>query len=342
MTVTPAPTRRWSLAAGALATVALLAGCSSSTGDAAPAADAAKATVTIRIPDPGNSGTLALGKKDGSLAAALAAVGAKVSWTGSAGPFAPAAQELNANELDIAQGSITSAVAALAQSPSFKLFAANAPDRNFEGILVRKDSPIRTVADLVGRKVTVNKGGTEEYLLLKALSQAGIDPAKVQRVYLQPPQTAAVFNSGQIDAWSTWATYSIPELAQFGARTLVTGGQIGSDNYAVWAVRSAFAEQHPKVVGALLDYLHAGDAKQAADPTRYINVFTTTGPTAVPPAQQALTAQQYQENLATSAITPADVTRFAAVAQFFAAEKVTPSAVDVGAHILVVPSGAQP
>ncbi len=339
MTATPRRARRLPLAVGAVGAIAaltLLAGCASDSGHAAPAADAANTTVTIRIPDPGNSGTLAVGKKDGSLAAALGAVGAKVVWTGSAGPFAPAAQELNAGELDIAQGSITSAVAALAQSPSFELFAANAPDRQFEGILVRKDSPIRTVADLAGRKVAVNKGGTEEYLLLKALRQAGVDPSRVQRVYLQPPQTAPVFNSGQIDAWSTWATYSIPELAQFNAHFLVTGGQIGSDNYAVWAVRTAFAQAHPKVVKALYDYLHAGDAKQAASPEAYINVFTKSGPTAVPPAQRALTAQQYQESLTTNAITAADTARFGAVAQFFATEKVTPSAVDVRPHVLDV------
>lgn len=322
-------------AAGALATVA---GCSSSKSKATGSTDAgsATATVTIRIPDPGNSGTLAVGKKDGSLAAALAAVGAKVAWTGSTGPFAPAAQELNADALDIAQGSIPSAIAALAQSPGFKLFALNAPNQKFEGILVKRDSPIKTLADLAGKKIACSKGGTSEYLILKALQQNGVDAAKVERTYLAPPQTAAVFNSGQVDAWSTWSTYSIPQIANNGSRLLVTGGDVGSDNYAVWAVRTAFAEQHPKVVKALYDYLHANDVKQAADPEKYVNVFTSAGPQAVTGQQKTLTAEDFKQGLTTDPIAAADIERFRTVAQFFVDQKVTPTLVDVRPSVLDV------
>lgn len=112
--------RRLAVVATALGSLLSLAACSSSTGastSAAGSGGSAQETV-IRIPDNGNSGVLALGKKDGSLARALAAVHAKVEWTGSAGAFAPAAQELDANELDVAEGSITSATTALAQSPA--------------------------------------------------------------------------------------------------------------------------------------------------------------------------------------------------------------------------------
>src|SRR5690348_15640704 len=178
------------LAAGALLATVSLAACGSAADGAKASADgAAGAEVELRLPDPGNSGFLALGRKDGSLTKALAAVHAKVAWTGSAGPFAPAAQELNAGKLDIAQGSITSAIAALAQRPGFRLFSQVAPDKVGEGILVRKGSSIASVRDLIGKKVAVNKGGTAEYLLLKALAQAGVPADKVTRVYLNPAQT---------------------------------------------------------------------------------------------------------------------------------------------------------
>ncbi|MHC3412737.1 ABC transporter substrate-binding protein, partial [Streptomyces sp. DT17] len=90
-----------------------LTACSTSAADSGDGGPGG--TVSIRIPDPGNSGVLALGKKDGSLDRALAKGGAKVAWTGSAGPFAPAAQALNADQLDIATGSITSGITSLAQ-----------------------------------------------------------------------------------------------------------------------------------------------------------------------------------------------------------------------------------
>ncbi|NEE53876.1 ABC transporter substrate-binding protein, partial [Streptomyces sp. SID8455] len=187
--------------------------------DSAPAGSSGK-TVDVRIPDPGNSGVLAVAKKDGSLDKALGKVGARVKWTGSAGPFAPAAQAMNADQLDIATGSITSGITSLSQRPGFKFFTAVDPDAKGEGILVRDGSGIDSVADLVGKKVAVNQGGTGEYLLLKALAKEKIPADKVERVYLRPDQTAAVFNAGQVDAWAVWATYAVAEIGSGKAHFL--------------------------------------------------------------------------------------------------------------------------
>jgi len=332
--------RQFAVIATAVGSLLGLAACGSSTSASTSAAGSGTSTqeTVIRIPDNGNSGVLALGKKDGSLARALAAVHAKVVWTGTAGAFAPAAQELDADELDVAEGSITSATTALAQSPGFELFAAVAPDRLGEGILVRNGSPIHGIQDLVGRKVAVWHGGTSEYLLLKALQQNHIPGDKVTRVYLDPNQAAPVFNSGQVAAWSTWATYSVPEIANAGTHFLTTGGQVGSDNYAVWAVRTAFAKQHPAVVQALYQYLHDNGLKQEQDPAAYINVSTSSGPEAVSPAQKAVELPIDAADGTALPITGADLTRFHAVAQFFADQGITKGFFDVKPYVLDVAS----
>ncbi|MGJ7415607.1 ABC transporter substrate-binding protein [Streptomyces cinereoruber] len=328
-------------ALAALAALATVTACGGS-----PAADTAagkgdgpkgaKGTVTVRIPDPGNSGVLALGKKDGSLDEALAAVGAKVAWTGSAGPFAPAAQAMNADQLDIATGSITSGITSLSQSPGFAFFTATDPDPVGEGILVREGSDIASVQDLVGRKVAVNKGGTGEYLLLKALAGAGIPADKVERVYLRPDQTAAVFNAGQVDAWAVWSTYAVAEIGSGKARFLADGTAIGSDNYSLNAVRSKFAEEHPEVVKALYTYLHENSAKEKKDPAAYLNVFTDAGPTAVNGKAKEVQIAFTAKAGTVDPIGPEDVKRFETVARFYADQKVTPNKVDIAAHLLDV------
>ena len=332
--------RQFAIAATAAGTLLGLSACGSATtaSTAGSGSGASAPEVVVRIPDNGDSGVLALGKKDGSLARALAAVHAKVVWTGTAGAFAPAAQELDANELDVAEGSITSATTALQQSPGFELFAAVAPDKNGEGILVRNGSPVHSIQDLIGKKVAVWHGGTSEYLLLKALQQNHIPADKVTRVYLEPNQAAPVFNSGQVAAWSTWATYSIPELANAGSHFLVTGGQVDSDNYAVWAVRTAFAEQHPAVVQALYQYLHDNGLKQEQNPGAYINVNTTVGPEALSPAQKAVEEPIDAADGTALPITAADLVRFHAVAQFFADQDITKGFFDVKPYILDVDS----
>ena len=335
------PLRRTaSLLAVTALTAAAAAACSSSSGAATDSRQGTStaATITIRIPDPGNSGSLALGKKDGSLAAALATVHAKVEWTGTAGAFAPAAQELDANELDVAEGSITSAIAALAQKPGFTLFAAVTPDEIGEGILVKDGSGINSVADLAGKKVVVWHGGSSEYLLLKALAKYHVPVSSVQRVYLMPNQSAAVLHSGQVDAWATWASFSLYEQANEHEHFVATAGQIGSQNYAVWAVRTAFLTAHPEVVKALYDYLHQADLKQAQNPSAYVNVFRTSGPDAVSGKDEQLTVQDLGALGPTSAITAADEKAFADVATFFAQEKVTDGVLDLAPHIVSVES----
>ncbi|MGW2653799.1 NrtA/SsuA/CpmA family ABC transporter substrate-binding protein [Streptomyces sp. NPDC001478] len=326
-------------AAAALLTVsALLAltACGTSEADSAQDGPGGRNTVTVRIPDPGNSGVLALGKKDGSLDKALAEVGAKVKWTGSAGPFAPAAQAMNADQLDIATGSITSGITSLAQRPGFKFFTAVDPDAAGEGILVRDGSGIRSIADLAGKKVAVNQGGTGEYLLLKALAKAGIPADEVTRVYLRPDQTAAVFNAGKVDAWAVWATYAVAEIGSGKAHFVADGAAIGSDNYSLNAVRTDFAEQHPEVVKALYRYLHDASAEEKRNPAAYLNVFTDVGPTAVTGRAKEVQAEFTAKGGTVDPIGPEDITRFKAVARFYAEQKVTRTEVDVAAHLLDV------
>lgn len=317
----------------ALAALAALAGCGTSEAESGGAGGG---QVAVRIPDPGNAGVLALGKKDGSLAEALAKVDAKVEWTGSAGPFAPAAQAMNADQLDIATGSITSGITSLARTPGFRFFTATAPDPVGEGILTKKGSGIDGVEDLVGKKVAVNQGGTGEYLLLKALAEHDIPAGKVERVYLRPDQTAAVFNTGKVDAWAVWAAYAVSELGSGKAQFLADGKEIGSDNYSLTAVRTAFAEQHPKVVKALYDYLHENSAKEKKDPARYLNVTTDAGPQALGGAAKRIQTDFTARGGTVEPITAADIKRFEAVARFYAEQKVTKKPVDIASHVLDV------
>ncbi|MFD4031906.1 NrtA/SsuA/CpmA family ABC transporter substrate-binding protein [Streptomyces sp. NPDC058637] len=326
---------RTALAPALLTVTALLALAACGTSGADSGSGAAS-TVTVRIPDPGNSGVLAVGKRDGSLDKALGKAGAKAEWTGSAGPFAPAAQAMNADQLDFATGSITSGVTSLAQRPGFKFFTAVDPDATGEGILVRDGSGIDSVADLVGRKVAVNQGGTGEYLLLKALAKAGIPAGDVDRVYLRPDQTAAVFNAGKVDAWAVWATYAVAEIGSGKAHFVADGAAIGSDNYSLNAVRTGFAEKHPEVVKALYAYLHDASARQKKNPAAYLNVFTDVGPTAVTGKAAEVQTEIIAKGGTVDPIGPEDIERFEAVAAFYAEQKVTKEQVDVAAHLLDV------
>ncbi|MDH8131917.1 ABC transporter substrate-binding protein, partial [Klebsiella pneumoniae] len=52
-----------------------------------------------------------------------------------------------------------------------------------QAILVAKDSPIKTLADLKGKKVAVTKGAGSHYLLLAALGKAGLNFKDISPAY---------------------------------------------------------------------------------------------------------------------------------------------------------------
>jgi sulfonate transport system substrate-binding protein len=296
------------------------------------ASGSAKQSVTVRIGVLRGAGPINLGQEDGSLERKLAAVGAKVQWAGPFPAFAPAAEALNADSIDITQGSITSAVGALAGQSNFSIFARQLADHKAEGIVVRPDSGITSIEGLRGKKIAVNRGGTGEYLLLKALDQAGLTPDDVQRVYLNPTDAGPAFGSGKVDAWATWSSFTVLAQGQYKAKLIVDGGKLGSENDVVYVVRDAFLKEHPAIVAAVFDALRARAEEAKADPGATAKIVA--GLQKVPePVAKALVAVSDQPP---DAIDSAVVTRFQGVSDYFSAKKVVPAPVAIDGHTVDV------
>ena len=121
-----------------------------------------------------------------------------------------------------------------------------------EAIVVPKDSPIRSVAELKGRKVALNKGSNVHYLLVKALEKQGLKFSDVQAVYLPPADARAAFERGAVDAWVIWDPFLAAVEKQSGARLLQDGKGI-VNNYAYYLAERGYAEKQPQVIQALFD-----------------------------------------------------------------------------------------
>ena len=90
-------------------------------------------------------------------------------------------------------------------------------------ILIPRDSPIHSEADLRGRRIATGRGSIGHYLLLRSLERAGLKPSDVTIVFLAPSDAKAAFASGAVDAWSTWAPYLLLAERDEGARVLTDG-----------------------------------------------------------------------------------------------------------------------
>ncbi len=107
--------------------------------------------------------------------------------------------------------------------PILLYVAYEPPAPHSEAILVPKDSAIKSVADLKGKKVVLNKGSNVHYLLVRALEDAGLKYTDIQTVFLPPADARAAFERGSVDAWVIWDPYQAAAEKQLQARTLRDG-----------------------------------------------------------------------------------------------------------------------
>lgn len=227
-----------------------------------------QAQTTLRIGFQKSASLLTLQKSNGSLEKKLAPLGVSVKWVEF--PAGPQLLEgLNVGAVDV--GFVGEAPPIFAQAAGARFvyigFDPAAPEA--EAIVVPKDSTIKSVADLKGRKVALNKGSNVHYLLVKALEKHGLKPTDLQVVYLPPADARAAFERGAVDAWVIWDPFLAAVEQQSGARGLADGRGL-VNNYAYYLAERGFAEKQPQVIQALFDDTQAqaqwlkGNIKAAA------------------------------------------------------------------------------
>lgn len=221
------------------------------------AAPAAAEDTVVRIAYLRSAEPMSIARLNGTLEQRLAPLGVRVTWVGPFDAYAPAAEGLNAGVIDMTTGSSTSALSSFAGDAPLSVFAYQWDAGDSSGILVKQNSPITTLADLAGRTVAVNRGGSGDYNLAKALESAHVDSNKVKRAYLNPTDSAAAFSLDHVDAWSSWGMYFPIAISLYDARVLAFARDFASENAVVYVVRRPFAQAHPRVIRAVQDELQA-------------------------------------------------------------------------------------
>ncbi|MBN3741022.1 MULTISPECIES: sulfonate ABC transporter substrate-binding protein [Burkholderia] len=196
-------------------------------------------------------------KARGTLEKRLASQGVAVQWLEF--PAGPQLLEgLNAGAIDVGTVGETPPIFAQAGGVDFVYIGNEPPAPQGEAIIVLPDSPIRTVAQLRGKKVAFNKGSNVHYLLVKALERAGLTYADIQPIYLTPADARAAFVQRSVDAWVIWDPYFAAAERQLGARVVANGNGLVRNTQYYLAARK-YAAAHPQVLRTLLDEVDAVD-----------------------------------------------------------------------------------
>ncbi|WP_331375224.1 sulfonate ABC transporter substrate-binding protein [Sinorhizobium chiapasense] len=195
-------------------------------------------------------GTLILLKTKGLLEEKLEPQGYTVEWTEfPAGP--QLLEALNVGSVDFGTTGEAPPIFAQAAGAPLVYVGYEPPAPEAEAIIVPKDSPLKGVADLKGKKVALNKGSNVHYLLVKALEKAGLSYSDIDVSFLPPADARAAFEKGAVDAWVIWEPFLAAAEAATGARQLANGTGV-VDNHEFYLASRNFINAHPEVVDTIV------------------------------------------------------------------------------------------
>jgi sulfonate transport system substrate-binding protein len=167
-------------------------------------------------------------------------------------------EAVSGGAVDIGETGEVQPIFARSAHQPIKVIASTAPQPAATAILVNQAAPIRTVADLRGKKLSFVRGTNTHWLVIQSLATVHLKQSDVRPIRLGPADTVAALSQGQIDA----AALTAPniQIAQArGARVLIDGtGLVNSSIYYLATTQTIAGSKRAALdafVGVLAEHL---------------------------------------------------------------------------------------
>ncbi|WP_375000550.1 ABC transporter substrate-binding protein [Aeromicrobium sp. CTD01-1L150] len=202
--------------------------------------------------------TLVVGDQKGGSEALLGAAGEleDVEYDIEFKPFTsgpPLLDAVSSNAVNIGGVGNTPPLFAINESKDLKVVQGSEQSAEGDAIVVPKDSDLRSVEDLKGKKVAVAKGSSANFNLLAQLAASGLGWDDIEPVFVQPAEGLAAFKGGHVDAWAIWDPFTSQAELDVDAHVLSSGK--GLVNGLVFQVASDAALEDDATRAAIEDYL---------------------------------------------------------------------------------------
>ena len=151
----------------------------------------------------------------------------------------------------VAFGSTAGSAAFLARAngtPLHTVFLYSRPE--WTALVIGKDSPLKTLRDLKGKKIAATRGTDPWFFLLRALATVGLTQADVVVVDLQHPDGRVALERGEVDAWAGLDPHMAASQLDAGSRLLYRN--VAFNTYGTLNAREDFLAQHPDLVQVVL------------------------------------------------------------------------------------------
>ena len=152
------------------------------------------------------------------------ATGYKINWRMFSGG-GDVIRAMASGDVQMGETGSSPLTAAASQGQDIKLFWISADIADAEALVARNGSGINSMKDLVGKKVATPFVSTAHYQLMAGMKMEGVDAKAVNVMNMRPPEIAAAWERGDIDATFIWD----PVLSKIkgNGKTIATSGSIG-------------------------------------------------------------------------------------------------------------------
>jgi sulfonate transport system substrate-binding protein len=143
---------------------------------------------------------------------------------------------LHEGRIDFGGTGSTPPIVSEANSLRVSYLAASAPRPANGGIFVRKDSGVRSIGDLKGKRVTLIDGSFHTYLLARAIEGEGLRLPDIETVELKPEDSLDALLSDRVDAWIAMAPRLEKALERDDIRLIVRCGDTIPNRSVFWTL----------------------------------------------------------------------------------------------------------
>ncbi len=208
-------------------------------------------------------------KDKGFLQAALP--GVQISWVLSQGSN-KALEFLRGGSIQFGQTAGSAALLGRANGAPVQAIGVTT-NAEWTAIVVPAGSPIKSLADLKGKRIAATPGTDPAIFLLRSLSSAGLSSGDITLVPLQHPLGRQALVAGQVDAWAGLDPFMAEAQLQDHAVLIYRNPKFISPGTLL--VRTDFAAANPDVVKAVLTAYNQARNWAIANPAGTAEILAT-------------------------------------------------------------------
>ena len=196
---------------------------------------------------------------------------AKIEWREfPAGP--QMLEALAVNAVDFGYVGNTPPIFAQAANKDLRYIGYEVVPEQSQALVIPAGSSIKTIADLKGKRIAVQKGSSAHELLAKVLQKAGLSWTDIQPIWLPPADARAAFDKQSIDAWSIWDPYLSAAELDSKAKVLTSAADFPK-TYSFYIANPKFITEHPQAVTQFIGGLNSADQWILKNQTLALDIY---------------------------------------------------------------------